>query len=259
MPDGGGSAPEFAANLNLLFTELALPARFAAARDAGFDGVEMLFPYAMPAQALRGHLDDTGLDMVLINTPAGDWEGKERGFAAVPGAENVFWQGFEMALEYARTTRAHVVHVMAGVAEGPQARETFIANLRRAALAARAQQLTIEPINRVDMPGYYLNGFEQAAGILRDVDMPNLGLQFDAYHAQRITGDVMATWARFGPLVRHVQIAGSPGRHEPDDGEIDFPAFFAALGASGYQGAISAEYFPRGRTEEGLNWLRRIR
>lgn len=250
-----GAMPRFAANLNMLFTEHPLPDRFAATHAAGFEAVEMLFPYALPVQELKAHLRATGLGMVLINTPAGDWDAGERGFAAVPGAESTFWQGFETALGYAMALDRPLLHVMAGMAEGRDARDAFVANLRRAVRAASDQPMTIEPINPIDMPGYFLNDFEQAAAILAEVDAPNLGLQFDAYHAHCITGDVPGTWARFGPLVSHVQIAGAPGRHEPVGGEIDYPAFFAALEASRYDGVVSCEYVPAHRTEEGLGWM----
>ena len=116
--------------------------------------------------------------------------------------------------------------------------------------------LTIEPINGHDMPGYFLNDFDLAAQIIAEVGAPNLGLQFDAYHAQRITGDAMRAWDTHHGLVRHIQIASAPDRHEPVKGEIDYPAFFEAVDARGYAGWISAEYHPSGRTTEGLDWLR---
>ena len=122
--------------------------------------------------------------------------------------------------------------------------------------AAPRLQLTIEPINRADMPGYFLSDFGLAREIIAEVGAPNLRLQFDAYHAHRIAGDVLGTWEEVRPLVAHVQVAGHPGRHEPLDGEIDYPAFFARLDADGYGGWVSGEYHPRTQTEAGLAWLR---
>lgn len=104
------------------------------------------------------------------------------------------------------------------------------------------------------MPGYFLGDFDTATSIIGEINARNLGLQFDAYHAQITTGDAMTAWDRQGALARHVQVAGLPGRHEPTAGEIDYPALFARLDADGYTGFVSGEYFPKARTEEGLGW-----
>jgi len=105
------------------------------------------------------------------------------------------------------------------------------------------------------MPGYALNRFEDAARVIEAVNAPNLRLQFDAYHAHRITGDLADSWRRYAPLTAHVQIAGHPGRHEPNVGGIDYPSFYAQLDQSGYSGWVSAEYHPKTTTAEGLGWL----
>jgi 2-dehydrotetronate isomerase len=247
--------PAFAANLTLLFTELPLMERFAAAKAAGFEAVEVLFPYDEGAQDMRDQLVMNGLTFVLMNTPPPNWTGGDRGFAAVPGAEARFRKDFERCLRFADVLKPQHIHVMAGVTDDPAARATFVGNLKWAAARTPRRRLTIEPINRIDMPGYWLADFDLAAEILDEVGAPNLALQFDAYHAHRITGDVMATWARHGHRAAHVQIAGYPGRHEPEGGEIDYPAFFARLDTDGYRGWVSAEYNPEGDTPSGLGWL----
>lgn len=249
--------PRFAANLTMLFTELPMQDRFAAAAHAGFTGVEILFPYDIAAKDLSRAATAAGVEMVLLNTPPPNWAGGPRGFAAEPGREERFRHDFDRALRFAQALRARHIHVMAGRAEGDAARAVFVENLRWAVQRAPHASLTIEPINRIDMPGYFLSDFDLAAAIIEEIGAPNLGLQFDAYHAQRITGDVAGTWARVAPHVRHVQIAGYPGRHEPVGGEIDWPAFFAMVDSSGYRGWISAEYNPEGHTEAGLGWLPR--
>jgi hydroxypyruvate isomerase len=247
--------PRFAANLTLLFTELPFLDRFAAAREAGFAGVEVLFPYDENAQETRERLVLNGLTFVLQNTPPPNWTGGERGFAAVPGLKARFRKDFDRCLRFAEVLKPEVIHIMAGITDAPGARATFVENLTWAAARAPARQLTIEPLNPDDMPGYWLADFGLAAEILDQVAAPNLALQFDAYHAHRITGDVMGTWARHGSRAAHVQIAGVPGRHEPSGGEIDWPAFFARLDADGYRGWVSAEYHPKGATLDGLGWL----
>lgn len=248
--------PRFCANLSWLFTERPLIERIAAAKAAGFEGVEILFPYDEPAAAIAEAARLAGMPVVLINCPPPNWSGGERGYAAIPGGEAQFRKDFDRALRFARVLKAQHLHIMAGEAEGPEARAAYVRNLRWAAERAPKQSLTIEPINRIDMPGYFLADFPLALEILQEVGAPNLHLQFDAYHAQMIHGDVPAAWDLCAPQVVHVQVAGVPGRHEPLAGEIDYPAFFAALDAQGYDGWVSGEYKPAGRTEDGLAWLR---
>lgn len=249
--------PRFAANLTMLFTELPMLDRFAAAAEAGFQAVEILFPYDISTRDLSRAAIAAGVRVALINTPPPNWAGGPRGFAAQPGMEDRFRSDFMRALRVSQALRAQHLHVMAGVAEGAEAEASFVANLSWAAEQAPSSSLTIEPINRIDMPGYFLADFDLAAQIIDKVGAANLGLQFDAYHAQAITGDAIGTWRRLAPLVRHVQIAGYPGRHEPQGGEIDYPAFFAALDEAGYRGWVSAEYNPERHTETGLGWLPR--
>ena len=241
--------PRLCANLTLLFTEWPLLDRPQAARDAGFQAVELLFPYDAPVPRLLDRLDAAGLPLVLINSPPPNYAGGPRGFAAVPGLEARFRSDFRRAARMAATLGATLVHVMAGVAEGPQARATYVANLRWAAAAAPALTLAIEPLNPGDAPGYFLADFGLAVAVLDEVAAPNLGLQFDSHHAREITGDVHGTWAATRDRVVHVQVAGR-GRHEPDD-----PAFLARLDADAYPGWVSGEYHPRAGTLAGLGWM----
>lgn len=250
--------PRFCANLSWLFTELPLIERFAAAKAAGFEAVEILFPYEEPAALLAEAARLAGIPVALINCPPPNWTGGARGYAALPGGEARFEKDFDRALKFAGVLGARHLHLMAGAAEGPAARAAFLRNLRWAAARAPRQSLTIEPINRTDMPGYFLADFREALEIVTAVGAPNLKLQFDAYHAQMIHGDVAAMWELCAAEVVHVQIAGAPGRNEPDEGEIDYPAFFAALDASGYRGWVSAEYRPRATTPGGLGWMARV-
>ena len=247
-----------AANLTFLFTELPMTERFAAARRAGFSGVEVLFPYDLAARDLIRAARAEGLEFVSMNTPPPNWSGGPRGFAAIPGAEDRFRRDFDRALRFAHELGARHVQIMAGRAKGPQARQTLVQNLTWAAARAPQASLLIEPFNPDDMPGCFLDDFDLAAEILDEIGAPNLGLQFDAYHAQCITGDALACWDRHGTRARHVQIAGAPGRHEPQDDDIDFAAFFRRLAVSGYDGWISAEYIPAATTEAGLGWLQGV-
>ncbi|SDD79032.1 hydroxypyruvate isomerase [Paracoccus isoporae] len=247
--------PRFAANLTMLFNELPMLQRFGAARRAGFKGVEILFPYDIPLPDMRASARRNRMEIVLINCPPPNWAGGPLGFAAIPERKERFRRDFERALRVAEALSVRHIHIMSGKAEGAAALDCFIDNLRWAAGRAPHAGLTIEPINPIDMPGYFMSDFDLAETVLDAVAAPNLGLQFDAYHAHRITGDVIGCWRRHGHRAHHIQIAGMPGRHEPVDGEINYTEFFQVLAEDGYDGWVSAEYAPRTLTEAGLRWL----
>lgn len=243
----------FCANLTFLFNELPFLERFGAARSAGFQAVEILFPYDLAAPDIRRLLDLNGLALASMNAPPPNYTGAAPGFPAVPGGEERFRHDFRRALRYARALGAERLQVMAGVARGPAARAAYVANLRWAAAQAGDLTLTIEPVHDGEVPGYFLDCYDLACAVLDEVAAPNLRLQFDAWHAQAITGDALALWARVAPRVAHVQVAG-PGRGEPDAATR---ALVAAIRDSGYDGWIAGEYVPRGpATTDGLGWMR---
>lgn len=247
--------PKFCANISFLWKDMTVPNRIRAAAAAGFEAVEILFPYDDPVPEVRRALDGTGLKLALINCPPPNYAGGARGFAAVAADRDRFRTDFRRSLRYAQSLGAQHLHIMSGAASGPEAEAVLIDNLSWACESAPEQSLTIEPINMHDMPGYFLNDFDLAARVIGAVGAPNLGLQFDAYHAHRITGDLMGTWEKHRALVRHVQFADYPGRHEPGTGEVALSAFFDRLDADGYDGWASAEYAPSGLTDDGLGWL----
>jgi len=255
--------PRFAANLSFLFTEHPFLDRFAAARAAGFAGVEFLFPYDFAPEAIAERLKASDLTLALFNTPPGDWTKGERGVAVIPGREPEFRSEFQRALDYAQALGSAQIHVLAGIAPQTVAParlfDCFVGNLRHAANAAasRGVRALIEPINnKLDIPGYYLNTAAQAREVMAAVDHQNLFLQCDLYHAQIMTGRLTETIDENFSVIRHIQIAGVPGRHEPDQGEINYPFLFDHLDHKGYDGWIGCEYRPAGRTEDGLGWAR---
>ncbi len=245
--------PRFAANITMLFTEVPMLDRPGLAAQAGFDAVEVLFPYDTPIKDWEAAL--AGLPVAMINTPPGDWVAGDRGFAAMPDQVGRFQDSFLRAADYAARLKAGRVHVMAGVAKGPLAEQTFAENLTWAAAQAPDLRLVIEPLNVEDMPGYFLNDFDQAARILDDLGLANVGLQFDLWHAARIHGDAGAVWARHEALISHIQIAGFPGRNEPGRGGFDLTGLCARVDEMGYDGWIGAEYRPARATVHGLMWL----
>lgn len=256
--------PKFAANLTMMFNEVPFPQRFAAAAKAGFAAVEFLFPYDYPPAEVARWLQEAGLKNALFNMPPGDWAAGERGVASLPGREEEFHAGVARAIEYARALGTPSIHAMAGLlpsgADRKRHREVFVANLRHAAKALAGEGLTllIEPINSRDIPGYFLNTQAEAHAIREEVDQPNLKVQMDFYHAQIVEGDLSVTLRKHIAHVGHVQIASVPDRHEPDEGEIDYRYIFRLLDELGYPGWVGCEFRPRGRTEDGLGWLKEL-
>jgi 2-dehydrotetronate isomerase len=248
--------PRFAANLSFLFTELPFLDRFEAAAEAGFKAVESTNVYEAPAEEIAVRLKANGLALALLNTPAGNAQAGERGVAALPGREKEFQAAVATALRYAEATGARQIHVLAGLVHHGARRATYVSNLKTAAKTASGSGITllIEPINRRDIPGYFLNRTEEARGVIHEVGEPGLGLQFDIYHRQVEEGDVITAMREFAPLIRHYQIASPPDRGEPDDGELNYRALFKEIDASGYKGWVGCEYRPRRGTVEGLKW-----
>jgi hydroxypyruvate isomerase len=268
--------PRFAANLHYLFTEVPFLDRFEAAARAGFTGVEFQVPYDYPAPELRARLRGNGLTMALFDAPMGNWAAGDRGLAAVPGREREFRASLPPVIEYAAALDCDTVHVMAGVAgvadDYAAAERVYIDNLRHAAqqLKAHGVAVVIEPINNKmgldpngpsyttrGMHGYFLNHTAHARRILSAVDSDNLFLHLDCYHMQMLEGHLAETIREHIALTRHFQIAGVPGRHEPDVGEIHYPYLFDLMDELGYRGWVGCEYRPLADTLAGLGWAGR--
>ena len=253
--------PQFAANLTMLFTEEPFIDRFEAAAKAGFKAVEFLFPYAHTAQQVRNAALEAGVQIVLHNLPAGDWDAGERGIACLPDRVNEFREGVARAIEYATALGVTQLNCLAGKApagaDPAVLRTTFVENLRYAAaqLGAHGIRLLIEPINTFDIPGFYLHGTAQALALMDEVGSDNLFLQYDIYHMQRMEGELAATMQKHLPRIAHIQLADNPGRNEPGTGEINYAFLFQHLYRIGYTGHIGCEYKPKTTTTAGLGWL----
>jgi len=254
--------PRLAANLTMLFTEIDFLDRFAAAANAGFTAVEYLFPYAYDRRALSERLAANGLTQALHNLPAGNWNAGERGIACHPDRVAEFEAGVGQAIEYATALGCTRVNCLAGIAppgvDASHARETFVRNLTHAAprLQAAGVRLLIEPINTRDIPGFFLSRTDQAVEIIADVGSDNLFLQYDIYHMQIMEGDLAPRIERHRSRIAHIQVADTPGRHEPGTGEINFPFLLGFIDRIGYDGWVGCEYKPAGTTGEGLGWAR---
>jgi hydroxypyruvate isomerase len=253
--------PRYSANLGFLFADRPHVERIRAAAQAGFRAVEMHWPYDVPAEEIRSALRECGVTMLGVNTPVGDAAAGDFGLAAVRGREQEFQTAVDSSLAYAQAIGATALHCMAGVVtENPSAAQAvFVDNIRRAADKALALGVTIliEPINWRDKPNYFLHRIDQAADLVAKTERSNVRIMFDCYHTQITEGDLSHKLVSYLPLIGHVQIAAVPSRAEPDEGEIHYPALMDLLDAKGYEGWVGAEYKPRGRTEDGLGWLKR--
>ena len=251
--------PRLSANLGFLWADLALPEAIRAAARAGFDAVECHWPYAFDPGAVRAALDETGLEMLGLNTVRGG--ARENGLLALPGREAEARAAIAQALDYAGRIGCKAVHVMAGFAEGPAAEAAFDANLNFACDMAAGQGATvlIEPLNRHDAPGYFLRDADQAAAIIGRLGRANLRLMFDCYHLQIMQGDLTRLLTRMAPITGHIQFAGVPDRGRPDRGEVNYRHIFAHIDGLGWNRPLGAEYKPQGPTGASLGWMETLR
>lgn len=253
--------PKFAANLSMMFNEAPFLDRFKAAADAGFKGVEFLFPYEFPADVVGERLSDAGLENVLFNMPPGDWAAGERGMACIPGREQEFRAGVDKAISYALRLGTPRLHGMAGIAPKDADRallkNTMIENLKFAAdkLAKHNIMLLVESINSRDIPGFFINTQAESYEICSAVAAPNIKMQMDLYHMQVMEGDLAKKLRHYAPHCGHIQIAGAPERNEPDTGEVRYEYLYRVLDEIGYDGWLGCEYRPKGKTVDGLGWF----
>ena len=256
--------PKLAANLTMLYNEVPFLDRFALAAQDGFQAVEFLFPYAFKAEDIRQRLDANGLQLVLHNLPAGNWDAGERGIACHPDRTAEFRDGVASAIAYAKALGVGQLNCLAGKAPADVAdatlRRTLVENLRYAAaeLKKAGLKLLVEPINTFDIPGFYLHGSAQTLALLDEVGADNAYLQYDIYHMQRMEGELAATLQKQLARIAHLQLADNPGRNEPGTGEINYAFLFAFLDRIGYKGWIGCEYKPAAATRAGLGWIKAL-
>lgn len=252
----------FSANLSIMFTEYEFMDRFERAARVGFKAVEYMFPYHYKKEELAKKLTKYGLIQVLMNLPAGNWDTGERGIAVIPGREEEFFQGVELAIEYAKTLKVSCINCLLGLTpkntDPGKVKDTVIGNLRYAAkaLAKENLKLLVEALNTFDVPGFFLSKTSDAISILEEVAHPNIFLQYDVYHMQIMEGNLTETIRKYINQIGHIQIADVPGRHEPGTGEINYTNLFRFIDEAGYNGFIGCEYRPFTKTEEGLGWIK---
>lgn len=251
----------FDPNLRWLFTELPMAERYAAAARAGFRGVEVAFPYEVPATELARHLADLSLTLVQVLSPF-DWDGGERGLAALPGREADFRDSIRQAVDYAVEVGRPMIHVMPGMITPDLDRAScfarFVDNIGWAAQQLHAADLTLilEPCCRVRFPQFLYHRLDEGVRVIDAVAMPNVKLCFDTFHVQSEEGSITDRLRAVWPHIGHLQVGNVPGRHEPGNGEIHFPFLFDEIESRGWDGWIGCEYTPSAATTDTLQWAR---
>ncbi|MCC8164750.1 MAG: TIM barrel protein [Planctomycetes bacterium] len=252
---------KFSAHLSFLYQELPLLQRIEAAGNFGFKGVECMFPYEEPADTLRKVLDDRDMEMVLINAPAGDWAGGERGLAVLSGREQDFTAAILEACTYAVSVGIKRINVLSGIANREEKQDVvesrLVERLRYAAdiFVPHGIDLLLEPINPMDIKGFFVTTPTGAIRLLDKIARDNVKLQYDIYHAQRTEGELAGFIRSHLPRIGHIQIADNPGRHEPGTGEINYRFLLGVLERLDYAGWVGLEYKPSIDTAGSLSWL----
>ncbi len=236
-----------------------MPERILQAARAGFDWVEIQFPSEHEVDDLQAASRRAGIPIAQINVPRG--VGDEVGLAALPGREADFRDAVSICLSQARRLGVGQVNILSGRppegADPAKCLDVYLHNIRQAAdvFAENDIRVMIEPVNRIDVPGFFLSGLDFALDVLERAAHRNIAILFDFYHIAITEPDLAEAVDKAAPHIGHVQFADTPGRHEPGTGTTDFETALRALKGTGYDGLVSAEYRPLGETAAGLGWM----
>ena len=263
------ASTRYAVNLSMLFTEVPLLQRPAAAKAAGFDAVEFWWPFAtaVPADAeidrFTGAITDAGVQLIGLNFFAGDMPGGDRGLVSWPARSGEFTDNVDVVVGIGDRLGCRAFNALYGnrTDESTPVEQDEVAT-RNLAVAAQAVAriggvVLVEPVSGA--PRYPLL---TAADVVRVIDrveaqsdVRNVKFLCDLYHLDVNGDDVAAAITDHFDRIGHVQIADSPGRGEPGTGTLDIDGHLAALAAHGYRGYVALEYKPTAGTLEGLSWL----
>ena len=250
---------KFAANISFLFREYPLTDRFAAARDAGFSGVEIHFPYDVPADRLSAAANAASIEIIQINSSITAAQGMP-GMACRPDLRSAFDQSLSQAKEYALELGAQRINILAGLSM-PDERVECLATLCGRLVEAGQYfdqdgiSISLEPLNVLDNPGYLLSTPAEVANVLETIHCRSIGMLFDVYHAAMMGLNPVTEFRKYFQFIHHIQFADVPGRHEPGSGNLKFQQIFQVISDSDYDGWLAAEYSPVNDTSVSLNWL----
>ncbi|MEU2894433.1 TIM barrel protein [Streptomyces sp. NPDC001273] len=272
----GFTEQRFTVNLSILFAELPLLERPAAAAAAGFTAVELWWPWAdsptpgrSEPDALRKALRDAGVRLTGLNFYAGRLPGPDRGALSVPGEESErFRANVDVAADFAASLGCTALNALYGNrGDGVDPADQDALALENLALAARAADrigatLLIEALNRPESPRYPLVSAPAAMGVVDKVNaatgLDNARFLMDLYHLAVNGEDLPSVIDRYAERTGHVQIADSPGRGAPGTGSLPLEELLGRLRTAGYDGWVGLEYRPGGRpSAEAFDWLPR--
>ena len=255
---------DFSANLGFLFKELPLVDRIAAAARAGLRGVEL--PHSdIPATEIAEAAKKNGLFIAQFNAASGNEEPGVHGLCVGKKREAQFIESINQAIDTARffgDRCSGLIHVVAGTPEADEPEEILEARMSERVqyaadrFAGHGLTVLLEPINRFDMPGFFLHTMDQGIRMLEKIGRDNVKLQYDIYHAQRTRGDLVRFLRDHFDSIGHIQIADNPGRRHPGTGEINFPFIFDELRRLEYRGWVGLEYIPDVSMEASFGWIR---
>ncbi|MGW4649756.1 TIM barrel protein [Kitasatospora sp. NPDC004289] len=264
----------YTVNLSILFSELPLLERPAAAAAAGFTAAELWWPFGenhTPSEAeldaLRKAFTDAGVQLTGLNF-LDDLTKGARGTVSVPAERERFRENLPVTVALAESLGTKALNALYGNrVEGVSAAEQDELALENLALAAQAAHsigalLLIETLNKVESPDYALLSAEAAIEVVDKVNaatgLGNAKFLCDLYHLARNGEDLAEVITKYADRIGHVQIADTPARNEPGTGELDFEDLFARLTAAGYTGRIGLEYKPStGVSADSFEWLPR--
>ncbi|WP_216208869.1 hydroxypyruvate isomerase family protein [Amycolatopsis aidingensis] len=252
-------------NLSILFTELPLLRRPAAAKALGFDAVEFWWPFTQAAPGdkevteFARAVNDAGVALAGLNFFAGDMAGGDRGLLSWTGRESEFADSVDIAIGLGDQLGCLCFNALYGnriedVSESTQD-ELALVNLDRAATAAAriGARVVLEPLSGA--PRYPLRTVSDALAVVDKAGRDNVFLLADLYHLAVNSEDLDALATEHTPRIGHVQIADVPGRNEPGTGSLDLHGHLAALDGAGYRGFVGLEYKPSGASSESFGWL----
>nr|WP_202447724.1 TIM barrel protein [Streptomyces sp. SID5468] len=259
--------------MSILFTEVPLLERPAAAAAAGFTAVELWWPWietATPDQArldaLRDALNAAGTQLVGLNFYAGQLPGPDRGALSVPGAESDrFRANIDVAADFARSLGCTALNALYGNrVDGVDPKDQDELALENLQLAARAAHrvgavLLIEALNAPESPRCPIVSADKAIEIVDRVNdatgLDNARFLMDLYHLSMNGEDLTEVIDRYTDRTAHVQIADNPGRGAPGTGALDLEALVTRLQKAGYDGWVGLEYKPSGPSADAFEWL----
>jgi len=255
----------FDVNLSILFTELPMLARPAAAARLGFDAVELWWPFDGPTpadaelDALAAAITDAGVQLVGLNFDAGNMPSGERGLLSSRATSRRFRDNIDVTVGFAERMGCRVLNALYGNMADDSDTELALANLALATKAAQGIGATVvvEALNSFENTRYPITSTAAALDVIDQV--PGTAFLADFYHLARMGEDIPTLIEQHADRFGHVQLADVPGRGQPGTGELDYARILALLADSVYDGPVGLEYKPVGPSADSFQWLEALR